>query len=150
MWNIKQKLYEQCQAYLAQRITTAQEAIRASQLSADDETKSSAGDKYETGRAMMQLEMEKDNVQLAEAVKLKQLLDKIRIDRQPAAIQHGNLVVTNESNFFIAISVGKLTIDGRIYFAISADSPIGSKLMGLNKGDSFTFGNKTHKIEQVW
>jgi hypothetical protein len=52
-----------------QRIASAEEAIRMAQESANQEGKSSAGDKYETGRAMAQLEIEKASGQLAEANK---------------------------------------------------------------------------------
>jgi transcription elongation GreA/GreB family factor len=147
---IKQQLYDRCQAYLAQRITTAQEAMQAAQASANDETKSSAGDKYETGRAMMQLEMEKNSAQLAEALKLKRLLDQIRVDQQPLAAQPGSLVMTDQGNFFIAISVGQLVVEGTTYIALSAESPLGTRLRGLKTGESFQFSNKTYKIGQVW
>lgn len=150
MLEIKQQLYERCQSYLAQRIATAQEAIQAAQASANEETKSSAGDKYETGRAMMQLEMEKNGAQLAEALKLKRMLDQIRIDQQPLTVQPGSLVLTDQGNFFIAISVGQLVVEARTYIALSAESPLGSRLKGLKAGESFHFSNKTYKIGQVW
>lgn len=150
MFGVKQQLYDYCQAYISKRIATAQEAIRASQDAANDETKSSAGDKYETGRAMMQLEMEKDSAQLAEALKLKSLLDQIIINRQPLSIQPGSLVITDQGNFFVALSVGQLVVENKKYYAISLESPIGAKLKGLKQGESFEFNTKTYKIEQVW
>lgn len=150
MLEIKKKLYEQCQAYLAQRIATAQDAIKASQASANDETKSSAGDKYETGRAMMQLEMEKDGAQLAEAIKLKRILDNIKIDRRTSVVQPGSLVITDQSNFFIAISVGQVILENKLYLVVSAESPIGAKLIGLKTEEKLIFANRTYKIEQVW
>jgi transcription elongation GreA/GreB family factor len=146
---LKQQLYNQCQAYLAKRIGTAQEAIKLAQASADDDTKSSAGDKYETGRAMMQLEMEQHNEQLSEALKLKRLLDQIKVDYQPTSIQPGTLAITDQGNFFVAISVGKLVVEGKTYMAVSIESPIGAKLKGLKKGEGFSFNNKAYKIEQV-
>ena len=67
MKSIKQELYKLCQTYIQQRILTAKQAIEAAQQAANNETKSSSGDKYETGRAMMQLEIEKDSAQLSES-----------------------------------------------------------------------------------
>jgi transcription elongation GreA/GreB family factor len=150
MLKIKQELYDYCQKYLAQRISTAQEAIKAAQASANEETKSSAGDKYETGRAMMQLEIEKNTVQLGETMKLKRMLDEIRIDFASATAQAGSLVITSQSNFFLAISVGQITIDGKIYTAVSPASPIGNMLLGLKKNASFSFNGKTYRIQEVW
>jgi hypothetical protein len=146
---IKKQLYELCQQYLLRRIQTAEDAIRSAQSSANDETKSSAGDKYETGRAMMQLEIEKNTVQLAETMKLKRMLDQLKYDRVSEVIQPGSLVITDQGNFFIAISVGVLTLASEVYAVVSPESPIGAKLLGLQKSSSVTFGNKVYTITQI-
>ena len=149
MLDLKQKLYAHCVAFLNKRIDAAQEAIKMAQDSANDETKSSAGDKYETGRAMMQLEIEKNATQLEEAYKQKKMLDLINVELQPLKIQSGSLVFTSQGNFFIAISVGLVVIEDKSFAIVSAQSPIGSRLIGLQTGDSFSFGNKTYKISLV-
>ena len=50
------------------------------QEAANEEGKSSVGDKYETGRAMMQIERDKAAQQLDEALKLKNIIDQISIE----------------------------------------------------------------------
>jgi hypothetical protein len=147
---IKEQLFKLCVQYVDQRITTAKDAIRTAQTSANDETKSSAGDKYETGRAMMQLEIEKNTVQLNEALKLKQFLDKIDPLRKTEKIQNGSIVITNQESFYIAISAGQLKIDDLVYFAIAPTSPLGAKLIGLKAGSAFAFNNKNYQIKEVW
>jgi hypothetical protein len=142
-------LYDLCQRYLATRILNAQQAIAAAQEAANNETKSSSGDKYETGRAMMQLEIEKDSAQLSESVKLKYALDQIRLEPVATTVQAGSLVVTNVATFFIAISVGKLSLHGNTYLAISPASPMGRKLIGLKVGDSLTLNGQTHLILEI-
>ena len=82
---LRQQLLSQCQIVVHQRIASAQDAIRMAQDSANEEGKSSAGDKYETGRAMAQLEIEKASSQLAEANKLKQALEQIPVDENNSA-----------------------------------------------------------------
>lgn len=147
---IKVKLHSLCQAYIEQRIDTAQKAIAIAQASANEETKSSAGDKYETGRAMAQLEIEKNSAQLAEALKLKVTLSQIKPYHPSTAVQSGSLVITNQGNFYISISAGQFTVDNANYFCISPASPIGSKLMGLKPNDQFAFNSKTYQIEKVY
>lgn len=149
MTTIKQQLHNKCLAYILERIATTQEAIQTAQQSANEETKSSAGDKYETGRAMAQLEIEKNTVQLGEAKKLKQVLDQISTDRETAIVSMGSVVFTNQGNFFIAISAGQFVLDSKTYFAISSNSPIGQKLMGLQANDSFLFNKKEYKISHI-
>ncbi|HEY0654890.1 MAG TPA: 3-oxoacyl-ACP synthase, partial [Chryseosolibacter sp.] len=137
MSDLKRKLYEHCVHFLEQRIDAARTAIREAQESANDETKSSVGDKYETGRAMMQLEIEKNLTQLQEALKQKKILDSINIEVQPLRVQNGSIVYADHGNFFIAISVGMLVIEKESFAIVSAQSPIGTKLIGLKQGDSF-------------
>jgi transcription elongation GreA/GreB family factor len=147
---VKEQLYARCQAYVAGRIATAQQAIETAQQSANEETKSSVGDKYETTRAMMQLEIEKNSIQLNESIKLKQALEKINIDSRAEAVQSGSLVITDTAIFFVAISAGKISLDKKDYLVISPSSPIGSKLIGLKAGDSFDFNGKKQRVLEIW
>lgn len=147
--SVKEELYKLCQDYLAQRIETAQQAIAAAQEAADTETKSSAGDKYETGRTMMQLEVEKNTMQLAESLKLKHALDQVNLENYSESVQPGSVVVTNEGTFFIAISIGKVTLHNDTYLIVSPASPLGLKLMGLKVNDSFTFRNRRYELKEI-
>jgi transcription elongation GreA/GreB family factor len=149
MSELKSKLYKLCHAYVDQRIETTQKAMEALQVSADEETKSSVGDKYETGRAMMQLEMEKYSVQLNEAVKLKQTISQMETVVQTDVVQPGCLVRTNQGNFYISISAGQLKVNDESFFAISTASPIGTKLLGLKVKDTFNFNNKVYEIQRI-
>jgi transcription elongation GreA/GreB family factor len=149
MEKIKQQLYELCQDYIQKRIQAAQHAIEAAQESANSETKSSSGDKYETGRAMMQLEIEKNAAQLAESHKLKQAMDHIQIQNTSSSVQPGSLVVTDRETFFIAISLGKVIMENKSYLVISAGSPLGQKLSGLRSGDQIAFRDRTYVIQKI-
>ena len=146
---IKQQLHALCLIYIEERINGVQQAITFAQSSANEETKSSSGDKYETGRAMAQLEIEKNSTQLAEAKKLKQLLLQLDPKKISETIQAGSLVITSQERFYISIPAGQFTIDKEIYFAISPSSPMAQKLLGFKKGDQFSFNQKEYKIEMI-
>jgi transcription elongation GreA/GreB family factor len=146
---IKQKLFSLCSSFAEDRIAAARQAIHLAQSSANEETKSSAGDKYETGRAMAQLEIENSSQQLAEALKLKEVLGRINPDQEAAVAQLGSLVTTSQGNYYIAISAGRLLIDGVAYYAVSSASPIGLKLMKLRSGESFILNQKSVVVEKV-
>ena len=149
MISIKQQLYASCLEFVEKRIAAAQEAIAIAQQSANEETKSSAGDKYETGRAMAQLEIEKNSAQLAESLKLKQALEKIDVDQKGDTVRVGSLVKTTHGNFYLAISAGQFTINNEPYFAISPVSPIGQKLIGLHVEHRFSFNNRDYSVLQI-
>ncbi len=119
------------------------------QDSANEETKSSSGDKYETGRAMAQLEIEKSTEQLNEALKQKKILDSLQIKIQSEEVLPGSLAITSQGNFFIAISVGMVSVNGKNFGVVSAESPIGLKLLGQKKGSTFTFNNKSYRVDEV-
>jgi transcription elongation GreA/GreB family factor len=145
----KQKLRDLCAQYLQDRIKMAKDAIQSLQASANEETKSSAGDKYETGRAMAQLEIEKFSVQLAELSKQKQVLEAVSIDKEHHIVQPGSLVTTDQGVYFISISAGKFVLEDGAVVCISAASPIGSNLLGLQAGQSFSFNQRTFKVLAV-
>ena len=149
MLSIKQQLHALCLADIDERIKSINEAIQFAQASANEETKSIAGDKLETGRAMAQLEIEKNTAQLAESQKLKQLLLQLDPNKTSTIIQSGSLVITNHERFYISIPAGKFTIEDTNYFAISSSSPIAQKLLGLKVEDGFTFNKKDFVIKKI-
>jgi hypothetical protein len=150
MSEIKSTLYNLCLAYVENRIATSKEAIQSAQQSAGEETKSSAGDKYETGREMIQQETNRNMAQLTEANKLKIALSQIPVGGQPSAtVQAGSLVITNKGKFYIAISAGSLTYNNETYFAVSIASPIGIQLKGKSAGASFSLNNNVYIVQTV-
>ncbi len=147
--DIKQKLLDQCQYNIDQRLQRIQQTITDIQESLSSETKSSAGDKHETGRAMLQLEREKAGQQLAEVQKLQEILVKIDISTSSDNARLGSLVFTTQGNYFLSISIGELSIDNTSFFAIAANTPIGKLLLGKTIGDTFSFNGKEISIKRV-
>jgi len=117
---IKQDLYNQCELFVEQRLQIIKETIADIQKSLLSETKSSAGDKHETGRAMLQIEREKAGRQLAEIQKLAEILSKIDLKNTSNRIGLGSVVFTSDANYFIAISAGELSVNDEVFYAISA------------------------------
>ena len=136
---IKQKLLDACVKKVEERIETLQQDLKSIQESRNNETKSSAGDKYETGRAMLQIEEDKYIKQLHLAQKSKILLLKLSQQKPTNTIVPGTLVSTNQANYFISIGIGVLVVDNQHFYCISPVAPIGEKLMGLKAGDEFEF-----------
>ncbi len=149
MSDIKEKLHRICMDYVKERIASAQHAISAARESANDDTKSSAGDKYETGREMMQQEIDRNRKQLEETQKLKLILEQIDPVKLTEVVQNGSLVSTNYGKFYISISRGQISADECNYFAVSSISPIGLRLMKQKAGFEFDFNGKSFQIIKV-
>ena len=149
MLAIKLQLFNHCSGLVNERIHNIEEAMRNAQASANEETKSSAGDKYETGRAMMHLEKEKLSTQLQEASKMKKALDQINPQKELNSVQLGCIVVTSTAKYFLSVSLGQIKTGEESYFAISPASPIGRALFGKKKSDLFEFAGKRFNILEV-
>ncbi|NVO30533.1 3-oxoacyl-ACP synthase [Hymenobacter lapidiphilus] len=145
----KPRLHALCLAYVQDRLATIQTAINAAQESANSETKSSAGDKYETGRAMAQNERDRNLVQLQQARQLLAEIQRINPDLPCDAVRPGALVNTSMGWFYLGISAGKLPLDGTDYFAVSAAAPVAAALAGRRPGDSVLFNGKSVQISAV-
>lgn len=124
-------------------------ALAAASESANNETKSSAGDKHETARAMMQLEQEKLSHQLKELQEQKSELVKIDLSKPSAQIAKGTLIQSDKGFLFLSIGLGKITIDDKTVFAISSQSPLGIKLLGKKENDVVEMNGIIYSIQKL-
>ena len=110
-----------------------------------NDTKSSMGDKYETSREMAQQELSRLQQQWKQA---QQDLNTLQhLPTEPLKLVGlGSLVVTNQFNYLLSISIGPMKIDQETVMVISKESPIGKLLLGKKVGDSLTFNGKEIKI----
>lgn len=146
---MKRKLIEYVKNYLDQRIENAKAAMEAAQESANNESKSSAGDKYETSRAMGHLDREMHGRMYLQAQQERQIVERLdsTISYKKGAL--GALMKTSMGDFFLSVSIGQVEIEGQKVMIISPQSPIGALLMGKSVGDSFSFRGKEAVINIV-
>jgi len=147
--DIKQRIFQACLAQIDARINTAQAAMKSAEESAQSETKSSAGDKFETGRAMMQLEKEKNKVQLIKLMEQRQKLQNIPYAGAKDKIVSGSFVICNNGHYFISIGLGKISFDGKSFVAVSPGAPLFVKMRGMQKGDTLIFNNQQIEIIDI-
>lgn len=146
---LKQELYNFCAEYVDARLVRIRIHISEIQEAMKSETKSSAGDKHETGRAMLQLEREKLGLQLSEAEKTKELLQHVNLNQKAKTVVLGSLVHTSLNSYYIAISSGEYKTGKNSIYCISAETPIGRLLVGKNSGDQVDFRNQAIIIKEV-
>ena len=144
--NIKLTLHAACAAFIAERIAAATLAMRTAQESANSETKSSAGDKYETGRAVAQEERNRNAAQLHQAQQLQAELARIEPTAACDTVRPGALVQTSMGWFYLSISAGPLTVAGVTYFAVSFAAPVAVALKGKRAGEDAVFNGKAVRV----
>jgi hypothetical protein len=143
---IKEALFSQCESFVNKRLQTVEAVLSSNQKALQSETKSSAGDKHETGRAMLQLEMEKAGQQLAGITQMQVVLSKIDISKTSKNACLGSVIITAKVSYFLSISAGQLVVADKSYFAISISSPIGKLLLGKQEKEVISFNGKTIEI----
>ena len=131
---IKKQLHKHCQQYVDDLIQRAQKGIYDAQQEANREQKSSAGDKFETHRAMMHLQMESFVRRLQVAQELDQLLNQVPLNTQQK-VSLGSLVITDYGLFFIALSAPICLIENQEYTCLSPQAPFYQAMRGLQTGD---------------
>lgn len=147
---VKKELLKFCWEYVHQKKEVLTNRSASLQESLNSETKSSAGDKHETGRAMVQLEQEKLGQQQQELDKMAQILRMVDIGSSSEKIGLGNLVRTSSASYFISISSGVFkTEESDSIFCISPSTPIAKLLLGKEVGDTFNFRGKTYTILEL-
>lgn len=146
---LKSQLYQLCLTFIQNRIENIEYSLLQARQASNDDTKSSAGDKYETTREMMQQEMDRNSKLLYEAGQQKIALQQVENVEEAKIVKNGSLVLTNEGNFYISISAGELNVDDKKYFAVSQASPIGKLFIGKRVKDELSFNGKRYLIEKV-
>ena len=145
----KQQLHQACTADVERRIATLENILAGIQASRENETKSSVGDKYETGRAMLHREEAQAHRQLLQALEDRRELNALKSDGVSDRVQRGSLVVTDRGSYYLAVGLGKVKVDGQLYFCVSAQSPIGRELLNREVGDVIAFNGTRQTIREV-
>ena len=122
-------------------------AMQAAQESANSDTKSSAGDKYETGREMANAERDRNAAHMQQAQQLQAELGRINPEAACDTVRPGALVATSMGRFYISISAGQLA--GHDVFAVSAAAPVAVALKGLRAGEEAVFNGQTVRVLEV-
>ena len=146
---LKLKVHQKCLHLALTKIDSLKSELVALQEASNQDTKSSAGDKYETGRSMIMLEKEKLGVQLMEAYKLKKALDLIDLGKPINKVSLGALVKESNNFYYFSANFGALNIADVKVFALSTLSPIGQAMLGKTVGDTYNFRGQKFLIEKI-
>ena len=145
----KQKVYDHYLRMVIDKINMLQNVLADLKETGANETKSTAGDKHETALAMIQIEQQNKRAQLDEVYLQKAALEKINPAISSAHILPGSLIKTNRGWLFLSIALGKATIDNVSITALSPQSPLGIKLIGLTVSDAVEINNNQFIIESI-
>lgn len=143
----KQELLNIIKTKLTEKIQSFENLIAETRASSND-TKSSMGDKYETGREMLQQEINNLQRQLNESLNQQSVIQKISTEPSDK-VQNGSLVKTDKGLFYIAVSVGEIISENRKVMTVSAESPLVKAMSGKKEGDTFVVNAMIQTIQKI-
>jgi transcription elongation GreA/GreB family factor len=147
---LKQEIHRKILTHFEEKTASLESSIRELQLSANDETKSSAGDKYETGRAMVHLEIEKLAQQIRTITNARRFAASVNVSSIADMVRPGAIVETTIGDFFYLVNAGEFLIEGKKLTSISAESPLGKLLRNQSKGTELNLNGKQVRITEVF
>ena len=145
MKSTKSEIHLKLRSQLEKSLEEARKEYALAKESRDSDTKSSAGDKFETGREMMQREMDKLSAQVDNTLNSIAKLDRIADLPASSIISEGSLVETDQETYYVSIGYGKLDT----VFAISIESPLGLELKGKRVGDRIEMRGRNITIKHI-
>jgi len=129
------ELNKQLQTKLSNLTTNLQQAID----SRNSDTKSSAGDKFETSREMVQIEIHKIETEITKTQQfIFDLFSKVT-----------QLIITDKGSFLISIPFGKLIINNTAVYCISNTAPITSPLINTKVSYNFDYGGVVYNVIDI-
>jgi transcription elongation GreA/GreB family factor len=146
----KEDYVNACITVLKEKIKGINDIMNETQSSANSDTKSSAGDKHDTSRAMAHLENERLGRKLKVLENQMETIYSINPESSNSKISLGSIIECEDFTFFISTGLGKLMLKANLmFYAIAIDSPIAINLKSKKIGEIISIGNKTQKIIKI-
>ena len=135
----KSEVIAELDRQLLRKLSYLNTSLKQAIDSRNSDTKSSAGDKFETSREMAQIEIHKiEN----EILKTQQFItDLFSKDIQ--------FIITDKGTFLISIPFGKLMVSGTEVFCISNSAPITKQLVNTEISANFEYRGVTYNILDI-
>lgn len=147
---LKKDLIKKCLDILQEKKNLLEKNIELAIEASRDDTKSSAGDKYETTRAMMQIEIDSNKKRLIENNVLENILLSIETDITYQKIALGSVFITSQGKFFLSIGLGQVKLEQDTFFVISPDAPIGKEFLNKKIQEKVFFNQKEYQILEIF
>jgi len=142
----KHGLKEACLKLLHERMANIEQAMAEARESANSEEKSSAGDKYETSRAMGHLAQEMQSKQLEDARQELEQINRLNTAVLYDVISTGAVVICKNFIFYISLGLGNTEFEGHKITLLSPKAPIAALLHQKKKGETFVFNGNVVEI----
>ena len=113
------------------------------------ETKSSAGDKYETSREMMQQSRDRVSSRIHHLQLQNSTLLAMKNAEKSTEIGFGSLVESDKGHFLFGVALGKIQFMENSIMVLSLNSPLGKVFVHHKVGDELQFRTTNYLIKSI-
>ncbi len=146
--HIKDKLITRCRETQQKCVDSAKSAMNEAQLALNEYGPNK--DRYDSFRDQLMGRRDMFAAQYQKALSDMHVLERIDPKNYKEMVEFGAIVISDTSKFIIAISAGKIELDGIIFYAISPAVPLYKAMQGLRAGDSYEFNGKKQTIKELY
>ena len=131
-------------------LTEAKARMASLKESLGAESKSSAGDKHETGRAMIHLEQERVQDTVGRLEHMRGILMQCAAqDKVIQRVSPGALVETTGPWVLVGVPLGKVQLPDALVLCVGAEAPLAQQWHGAKPGDQVALGPQKLAIQAI-
>ena len=145
---MKEELLTYCIKHQEDAIDRLQKEIDDAQKMANDY--GAPKDRYDSFRTKMMRQRDMFAQQQAKANTVLNTLQKINLEKEFDTVEFGAVVITNKQQLFISAGIGKVELDGHLFYAISPVVPIYKALEEKKAGQEVVFNGMKIIIEKIF
>ena len=150
MNDLKAKVYQSALTLLKEKYRLLKEERDTMLEGILEETKSSAGDKFETSREMMTQDLMTLELQIKQSkIELDEIQRLQAIKETAPSVQEGSMIKLGSDWFMLAVSIGQINVEDEKVYLLSKNSPLGQLLLGKKKNEQVNFRGKNNPIEEI-
>ena len=148
MLHTKQKLLGLCKETQMKMVDSAKTAMNEAQHALNEYGPNK--DRYDSFRDQLISRRDMFAGQYQKALSDLSVIEKINCQELKDKVEFGAIIISDISRFIVAISSGKIEVDGTTYYAISPAVPLYKAMEGMKAGDSFEFNGKCQTIKELF
>lgn len=145
----KARIVEACSRAIQGKIAELHTEIERLLEGLEQESKSTAGDKHETGRAHLQTSREHLGQQLFALEQQILHFERLPFAQKSVRIVPGSIVSTSAGVFLLSVALGTVRFEDKDIFLISPASPLGSALSGKIAGENVLVNGRSIRILDI-
>lgn len=144
---VKRELLGKCMEQLEGMVRDFRQEIDESQQAANEY--GAPKDRYDAYRTQLLRKRDMFARQLTKVTMQVDVLKQINVEKVCEVVEFGALVITSDQKLFVAAGLGKMEVEGVVYYAISPGVPICKAMNGKRAGEEFVFNGRKIKIIEV-